>query len=422
MRWLENARLAVRRLAHRPVRSFLLLQGTIWGVAVALFPTAVVEGTRASVLERGEDVGADRITVALDPTGVDPEPLDRGDVVAVRDALGAEGVVVEAIAGVAVVVPPAATAGAPGPVPAAVLAGEPDAFVARGLRLAAGRTVDAAAAQPEAVVEGVLADELVATGAAALGATVALGDGRLARVVGVLAPRTPLQRRTNDLGFDTDHPVFRGVTGRLLVNLGVPFGDDGWKRTDRCAWVASASPTVDWLFLRVPPLSVRGAARTVERTLLARGKSSVAFYPPVYPLVLHRDLDRFANVSLALFVACLSMSAVVMAAVGLLTAMRRAPEVAVHRVEGATKGDVLAQWLVEGGVLSVAGGLLGWAVGCGLAELRIALEPMAGMTWRFPWPHAFATLAVAVVVGVGAALLPAMRAAARPPTEALVDE
>lgn len=424
MRWLENARLAVRRLVRRPVRSLLLLQGTIWGVAVALFPTAVLQGTRASVLERGTDVGADRITVALDPTGVDPRPLEREDVEAVRAALVADGIAVEALAGVSMAVPaPASGAdGAAGPAPAAVLAGPPDAWAARGFSLAEGRAADPAAAAPEAVVEGLLAEALRGPRPSALGATVPLPDGRGARVVGVLAARTPLQRRTNDLGFDTEHPVFRGVTGRLLVNLGVPFGDDAWKRTDRCAWVASAGPTVDWVFLRVAPLSVRAAAKAVERALLARGKSSVAFYPPVYPLVLHRDVDRFANISLALFVACLAMSAVVMAAVGLLSAMRRAPEVAVHRVEGATQGDVLAQWLVEGAVLSVAGGLLGWAVGCGLAQLRIALEPMAGMTWRFPWGHAAATLAVAVVVGVLATLLPALRAARRPPTEALVDE
>jgi hypothetical protein len=33
-------------------------------------------------------------------------------------------------------------------------------------------------------------------------------------------------RRLNDLGFDTEHPVFKGATGKALVNLGVPFGDD----------------------------------------------------------------------------------------------------------------------------------------------------------------------------------------------------
>jgi hypothetical protein len=93
---------------------------------------------------------------------------------------------------------------------------------------------------------------------------------------------------------------------------------------------------------------------------------------------------------------------VVIASVGLLTALKRAPEIAVHRVEGATRRDVMAQFLAAGLVLSVAGALLGWALGCGLAELRIALEPLAGMTWAFPWGYALVTLLVSVVVGCGA--------------------
>ena len=307
--------------------------------------------------------------------------------------------------------------------PAALLVGSPEVCAARGLTIARGRLPrEGASGPPEVVVEGLLGDALDATGVPALGAALALPDGRTGTVVGVLAARTPLQRRTNDLGFDTEHPVFRGVTGKLLANLGVPFGDDAWKRTDRCAYAAGHGAAVDWAFLRVAPTDVRAAARTADRTLQARGKAAVLFYPPVYPLVMNRELDRFKTVSLALFLACLVMGGVVMANVGLLAALRRAPEVALHRVEGATRGDVATQFLAEGFVLSVAGVLTGWALACGLAQVRIAFEPMAGMTWAFPWPEAFVTLVVSVVIGVLACLLPAMRAAAQDPVEALADE
>ena len=60
--------LAVRRLLHRPVRSFLLLQGTVWGVAVAVFPSAVIEGTRQAGTFRASSLGSDRISIAPDPT------------------------------------------------------------------------------------------------------------------------------------------------------------------------------------------------------------------------------------------------------------------------------------------------------------------------------------------------------------------
>ena len=75
MRTLENLLQALKRLRHRPVRSVLLLQGTIWGVAVSLFPAAVMKGTEDLALSRGTEIGADRITFAADPTGVDAKPL-----------------------------------------------------------------------------------------------------------------------------------------------------------------------------------------------------------------------------------------------------------------------------------------------------------------------------------------------------------
>lgn len=422
MRLVRDVGLALRRLRQRPVRSLLVLQGTIWGVAVSLFPTAVLDGTRAAVAARGADVGADRLAVTLDPTRVGPRPLVPADVDAVTARWRAAGIPVEGAAGVALA--RARDGVGPGPtVPAAALLGPGDAFAARGLALVAGRAGDPGAARLEAVVEAELAAALAPPGGArALGADVTLPDGRVAAVVGVLAPRGAVARRTNDLGFDTEHPVFRGATGKLLASLGVPFGDDAWKRTDRCAWVAARPETVDWIFLRAPPDRLREASPLVEAALHDAGKDVVLFRAFFYSLLLHRDVDRFHAVSLALFVACLAMSAVVMAAVGLLTALSRAAEVAVHRVEGATRRDVVAQFLAEGLVLSVVGSLLGWALGCGLAELRVALEPLAGMTWAFPWAHALGTLAAACVVGGLATLLPAWRAASRAPVEALVDE
>jgi hypothetical protein len=380
---------------------------------------AVLEGTRRTVLAHGAEVGGDRVTIAADPTASDSAPLTTADVDAVRLALADAGVPLAASAGLRVEKPASPGAG----VPDAFLWGPAGAPDARGLALATGRLPERAATVPEAVVEGLLADEIAGrAGGSALGADLPLGDGRVARVVGVLAARPPLARRTNDLGFDTEHPVFRGLTGRLLLDIGFPSGDDAWKRGDRCAYLLDEGPRVDWILLRVRSTDLRSAARAADRVLHERGRAVVVVYPPVYPLVLGRELDRFRTVSLALFLACLVMGAVVMANVGLLTALRRAGEVAVHRVEGATQRDVAVQWLVEGAALSLVGAVLGGALSCGLAELRVSLEPLAGMRWAFPWREAGLAGGVAVVVGVLAQALPAWRASRMSPVEALVDE
>ena len=415
MRSIDNLWVALRRLRHRPVRSILLLQGTIWGVAVSLFPTAVMNGTREMALSRGSEIGADRITFAADPTGADAKPLSRGDVPAMRSAVLAAGIEVRAVAGMSV---------APGTAPSVsnLVYGPPDAPLARGLALSAGRLLDPAATSLEVVVEGLLAHDLATTPEGALGNRIPLENGREATVVGVLAPRAPAQRRANDQGFDTEHPVFKSVTSGLMVALGVPITMDEWKRTDRCAYLLAKDDRVDWIYLRVDPTRVRDAAKAGERALLERGKDPILLYPPLYPLLLAHDLDRFKRVSLALFLACLVMGGVVMANVGLLAALRRAPEVAVHRVEGARQADVLQQFVYEGLVLSVVGASLGLVLSCGLAEIRVALEPLTGFTWVFPWPEASVAFGVSVVIGVLAGTLPALRAARADPVEGLSNE
>src|SRR5204863_3227957 len=130
---------------------------------------------------------------------------------------------------------------------------------------------------------------------------------------------------------------------------------------------------VDWIYLRVPPKVIVSAEAAGERALLARGKTPVAFHSILFPLVLSKEIDRFASISPALFLACLAMGGVVMANVGLLAALRRAPEVAVHRVEGATRGDIAWQFVFEGLVLSAVGAGVGLALACALAEVRVAL-------------------------------------------------
>src|SRR5438045_3963882 len=102
MRVAENLRLALKRLRHRPVRSFLLLQGTVWGIAVALFPAAVLQGSREALVRDTRVSGADRMTIAADPTGVDAKPLAQDDVPAVAEAVAKAGVHVIAIAGMSV--------------------------------------------------------------------------------------------------------------------------------------------------------------------------------------------------------------------------------------------------------------------------------------------------------------------------------
>jgi hypothetical protein len=307
------------------------------------------------------------------------------------------------------------------PVPA-LLAGPPEAPVSRGHALAAGRWLEPGDPAGACVVEAGVAAWLQRA-AIRPGDTVRLpGRDETFTVVGVLAPRSPRALSTDDLGFDFAHPLYAKFAQGFLLVLGLPVVRDGWKRSDQCVWVAGTEGPVDWIFLRVPPGEVKTAAAAAGEALTHGGKTVVTLYPIVLNLFLSGQIEKFRAVNLAMFLACLAMGAVVMANLGLLNVLTRGREIAIRRVEGATSGGIAAQFLVEGVLMTAMGSVLGLALGMALAKLRVSLEPVSAMDWSFPVVESCWAVGVALVVGLLAALLPAIRASRQDPVEGLVDD
>ncbi len=425
MRLSSALALALRRLRKRPIRSVLLLQGTIWGVAVAIFPSAVIQGTREAALTRGSQLGADRIAVAADPTSANRSTVQRSDLNDVRRALSGDGFEVSAIGGVSVV----HTVAVPGDAatePVTVLKSTVGAESARGLTLAQGRWLAPEDGVTACVVEAGVGAALGRPGLAPGDALTLPGWTDELQVVGIAEPRSARIRRTNDLGFDLDHAMYKNMAQAFLLAMGIPLVRDDWKRSDRCVFtpIAGASQTdeVDWMFVRVGSGEVSRAAEVTRDTLARKDKAVVTLYPLVLPMMLGEDIDRFAALNLAMFLACLLMGAVVMMNLGLLSVLTRSREIAIRRSEGATREDISRQFLGEGLLLSIVGAGLGCLLGIGLAQLRVALEPVTGFTWAFPTREATMAVGVALFIGVLASLLPAVRASRQDPVRGLADE
>ena len=420
--------MALRALLRRPLRTFLLAQGTAWGVAVAILPAAVLEGTRVAAREEAAALGVDRIAIVRDPTAPGP-PLVLDDLEAAREALGDDVLdagalrVLDAADEQPTDEVPDAAAPLPEPEGVTWLVATPRAAAARGLVLATGRWLEAGDPPDVCVAEAGVGARL-GVGSLELGGQLGGPDGRLYRIVGITAPRSPLALATDEAGFDTRHALYRKVAQPLLTALGVPVSLSHWKRRDESVYVpfpyGRSDAPVDEIVLRLSQaalvrdagVSLRSLDRFTDRPVVAR-------HALVLPSLLDPRLDRFRAVAWAMFLACLAMGAVVIANLGLVTAIARQGEIALHRVEGATRKDVARQVLLEGLLLGAAGGLLGFALGAGLAELRVRLEPVAGFTWVFPWSRALLALLVSVVVGCLAAWLPARRVAAADPARSL---
>ncbi|QBE63449.1 ABC transporter permease [Pseudoduganella lutea] len=88
----------------------------------------------------------------------------------------------------------------------------------------------------------------------------------------------------------------------------------------------------------------------------------------------------------------------------------RAPEVGVRRALGASRGEIFRQFLVETGVIGLAGGVLGLLLAVGALFLISLQSKELAIVARMDWTMLLATFAMAVTAALLAGLLPTWRA------------
>ncbi len=114
--------------------------------------------------------------------------------------------------------------------------------------------------------------------------------------------------------------------------------------------------------------------------------------------------------------AALSVGGFVLANLFSLSVAERASEIGLKRALGARASAVMAQFLFEAALLTLAGGVLGLFLGLSLGQL---LTRLGVLTIQFSWKVFFLALAGSQVVGLVFGLKPARQAAALDPVEAL---
>ncbi len=138
---------------------------------------------------------------------------------------------------------------------------------------------------------------------------------------------------------------------------------------------------------------------------------------------LSSSLQRSNRTMLALLAGVASVSLLV-GGIGvmnllLLSVTQRTREVGLRMAMGARGSDIAAQFILEAVVLSLAGGLLGAAIGVIVAN---ALETFFQWSTDVSFLSMFIAIAVAAVLGIAASVYPARRAAMLDPIGALGHE
>jgi putative ABC transport system permease protein len=227
----------------------------------------------------------------------------------------------------------------------------------------------------------------------ALGQFVRIAGTRF-RVIGVMAPKGQF------LGFDIDDAAYVPVASAMRV-FNLP-----------------ELAEVDVVYAHAG--LARAVERDVQRILLERHGGNEDFTLTSQEAMLS-VFDNVMNV-ITMAVGAIAGISLLVGAIGILTMMwiavgERTEEIGLARAIGATRHQIHLLFLSEAAALSTLGGTVGVAAGLGLAGLlRLAVPGLPVHT-----PPEFVAIAVGVslVTGLLSGVLPARRAAALDPIEAL---
>jgi len=388
LRHADTVRVAVSGLAAHRLRSAMTALGIAIGIAAMLSVVSISDASRTSLLSVLDRLGTNLLEVA---PGHD---LFTGQAAALPD--DARSMIervgpVESAASVAVLdcsvrrtdlISPQETGGI------SVLAADTDLLQTLRGSVGAGRFLDAATERYPTVVLGAVAASRL--GIVDLGAPVQvwLGD-QWFTVLGILSPMPldPEIDRSALVGFDAARD-YLGLT-----------------------------PEVSTIYVRARPDALNDVRAVLAATANPAHPEEVLVSRPSDAVEARAAAaGTFTGLLLGLGAVALLVGGLGVANAMLMAVLERRSEIGLRRALGATRIHIARQFVVESLVLAGLGGLAGVGIG---SSIGAAYAVSQGWVPSLPLAGVAAAFVGSLLVGGGAGLYPALRAAALAPTEAL---
>jgi putative ABC transport system permease protein len=414
MPFLEALRLALDSIRTAKLRSFFTLLGIIVSVGFLVAVVAIIQGMNAYVKENIQDamIGTNSFQVRRLPIRLglfndeELQRMQRRPLVRIEDAEAVRRALPEAQA-------VAFQSGWPTPTAdityrsrtlgnVIVFGVTPDYQVVQDYRFAAGEPlneIDVRDRRPVAVLGNDIATDLFGDPERAIGRPVRVGRRELT-VKGVTAKKGRVLGQSFDAFALIPMSTFETMYGRRKsTTISV--------KMSRADQVAAAMDKAE-------------EALRVSRRLRAGEANDFAVDKADALISFWKNLTRvlFAVIPAVVCIGIV-VGGIVIMNIMLMSVTERTREIGIRKSLGATRADILRQFLVEAVVLALCGGLIGVGGGWALAQLVALLTPLPARVT--PWSVS-AALALGASTGILFGVYPAARAARLDPITALRQE
>jgi len=249
-------------------------------------------------------------------------------------------------------------------------------------------------------------------------------------VIGVLAERSISKETIQHLGLrDYNYDIYTPVSTLLLryknrtlvtrLDIQRASREAGGDNSDQNKKPVNYNQ-LDRLVVRVAGSEHMVSLAEVISRMLQRRHNNIVDFQVTVPEQLLRQEQRTKDIFNVVLGAIASISLIV-GGIGIMnimlaSVMERTKEIGIRRATGATKRDIVLQFLSEATMISVTGGIIGILVGIGLS---IAIRYFAGVLTIVSVVSVLLSFIISISIGIAFGIFPARRAAEQDPVVCL---